>query len=1116
MQLTESEHLSDPLVRQLVLDRTKSFAVSAPAGSGKTELLTQRFLSLLSGTNEPEEILAITFTRKAVSEMRERIMEALRLARSTPESESKELPEHRQTTWRLARDALELDDLRGWRLLSNPARLRVMTFDALCTQLVRQLPISSGAGGVAALSEEPERFYELAVDALFERLNDGVEPADDLRKLLALVDYKAEQLKSLLVSVLANREQWRVVFEKLDARPVDLAEQLGDTWHQYAEQKISRLALLLAPFSQSAAELLQFASENLLATGINTGTDWDFGKGLPPPLVSNLGAWKAVARFFITRDGNYRKLVNVKQGFPPKSQNPQHTPEEFKRLREQLEETTDELRQMLHELQTFPDLTSSEDSESVQLSVLNVVRYAMALLEVEFRQHQQADFVANSLAALQAIQYDDGIAQQLDQRINHLLIDEFQDTSQLQFDLVNLLCKGWSDNLGDQKSLFVVGDAMQSIYAFRNARVGLFMRAREQGFSGQALQAVNLTRNFRSSRPLVTWVNHCFSRIFPQDSDWRSNRAAHIRSESVLDDVEHSEVVCFNCIVDQEQRWAETSDICQKIVALKNTAPEQTVGVLVRNRAQAQELLQAFQQWGIPWLAHEFDLLTNKPVVFDMLLVVHFCLSPAEQQSWYGLLRSPMLGLSNADCWRISQNDQQDLSSRLEVALNDPGFSEESRLRISLLQSALNQHQKTAGRASLHDNALEFWRRLGGHWVYNSADEQRLQTRFFLQLCQLSSHGESLNWERVKRHFMRSYVPVQPSDEFSVEVLTIHKSKGLEFDTVFLPALEKAPRSAEKELMIWQELYHDDGSTNLLIGLNDAAGSHHKDCYEYLRYQARQQQIQETARLLYVACTRARYRLYLYRGIESAVDPDTQDSPANSFAQLLWPQLPEPAVLLDSAHADGDRQNNEPATQGRLSRQAIEQLASPQRSVGVATTKLGRMPSAPRKQAMIDAQLARAVGVVAHQYLAFGVPTGQASDYPPEHALMTQLKQAGLRNNLAAGVEWLRRVFYSLERDVDNQWIFAATHTECQREVSYSYQDEGVKRTIVIDRTFVDTQGNRWIVDFKIHLKECMEPEALQSLAETHRPQLQRYREVLGGSARIAVYFVLQQTLLEL
>ena len=131
--------IADQEARSRALDPSTSFIVQAPAGSGKTGLLTQRFLVLLASVDAPEEIVAITFTRKAASEMRQRILQALERAGSDQPPER----DHERRTWKLARHALVRDKALGWQLLDNPARLRIQTIDSLCTALARQMPIGA-------------------------------------------------------------------------------------------------------------------------------------------------------------------------------------------------------------------------------------------------------------------------------------------------------------------------------------------------------------------------------------------------------------------------------------------------------------------------------------------------------------------------------------------------------------------------------------------------------------------------------------------------------------------------------------------------------------------------------------------------------------------------------------------------------------------------------------------------------------------------------------------------------------------------------------------------------------------------------------------------------------
>ena len=154
---------ADALARATALDVTRSFIVQAPAGSGKTELLTQRFLALLAVVERPEALLAITFTRKAAAEMRNRILDALRQC-DDPSSGLR--PETRA----LAQQVLHVDARQQWGLLRNPSRLRVLTIDALNQSLARRLPVLSGLGAGLGIDEDGVKLYRHAAERLLSHL----------------------------------------------------------------------------------------------------------------------------------------------------------------------------------------------------------------------------------------------------------------------------------------------------------------------------------------------------------------------------------------------------------------------------------------------------------------------------------------------------------------------------------------------------------------------------------------------------------------------------------------------------------------------------------------------------------------------------------------------------------------------------------------------------------------------------------------------------------------------------------------------------------------------------------------------------------------------------------
>src|SRR5271170_122240 len=141
--------LPDAAVRETALDPSRSFIVAAPAGSGKTELLIQRYLRLLATVDRPESVVAMTFTRKAAAEMKQRIVNALAAAQRGEEVGH----QNEQRTRVLALDVLERDALKGWGLLEDPAVLQIQTIDSLCAMLTREMPLLSDFGGNPRVEE---------------------------------------------------------------------------------------------------------------------------------------------------------------------------------------------------------------------------------------------------------------------------------------------------------------------------------------------------------------------------------------------------------------------------------------------------------------------------------------------------------------------------------------------------------------------------------------------------------------------------------------------------------------------------------------------------------------------------------------------------------------------------------------------------------------------------------------------------------------------------------------------------------------------------------------------------------------------------------------------------
>jgi ATP-dependent exoDNAse (exonuclease V) beta subunit len=506
---SEDLNTQDTLNRERALKHA-SFIVEAPAGAGKTELLTQRYLSLLAYVNEPEEIIALTFTNKAAAEMRNRILLSLEHAQQqTPETAT-----HKLKTRELANAALSQSNIKQWDILTQPSRLRVLTIDALCSSLTRQMPLLSRFGGQPRVTDDSESYYlEASRRALAHILYES-NPDDTVTTALRYMDNNSEKLTALLAKMLARRDQWLPLaghLHTLEAEDICLNTEVA-LRHLIAEALQGALQILPPSLQSQLMPLARYAASNLTAEAdIAPLCDWQF------PLVADADAliqWQALSKFLVTQSKTYRKSINKTNGFL--------VDKEHKDKKDAFLEIVGHLQnsEMIAALCDLPSLLTLADDQPVIQSLTQLLMLAATHLWAIFQAAGEVDFVAIAQSAQQALENEQGatdLALKLDYQISHLLIDEFQDTSPVQMRLIEKLIEGWQPD--DGRTLFCVGDPMQSIYRFRKAEVSLFLQAAQTGIGHLPLQRLQLSRNNRSHPAVVRWINHAFSQVFPTHDD---------------------------------------------------------------------------------------------------------------------------------------------------------------------------------------------------------------------------------------------------------------------------------------------------------------------------------------------------------------------------------------------------------------------------------------------------------------------------------------------------------------------------------------------------------------------------------------------------------------------
>ena len=529
--MTDDLVVADLQARHDALDVSRSWIVQAPAGSGKTELLIQRYLRLLAIVDSPEEVVAITFTRKAASEMRHRVISALTTARQPAGN----LQDYEKTTRDAAVAVLERDSELGWNLLDTPRRMRIQTLDSLNASIARALPLSSGLGGISQVAADAsvQSLYKRAAAATLDWLGEQGERSDIVSTVLRHQDNDAALYVARVSSMLQNRDQWLPLLgsgQGTDAEFAAVRQFLEESIAKLIRRQLERLA---AAFPLTAAmelpALLDYAATCLI----------DDGKAdhkvaalaglvqMPGTEPNAVDAWKAIAHALLTDKDEFRKQVDKRMGFPTTDKARKIAYQDLLAEFAQL----DNLREELAKTRQLPADGYTDEQWGVLVALLKLLPRAVATLKAEFAQQSVCDHVEVALAAREALGGPDApgdVAMMLDYRISHLLVDEMQDTSIGQYRLLEDLMREWTD--GDGRTLFCVGDPMQSIYRFRDAEVGQFIIARDEGIGSARPGFLQLRQNFRSGEHLVHWFNTVFSQVMPATDNVQSGAVSYTES----------------------------------------------------------------------------------------------------------------------------------------------------------------------------------------------------------------------------------------------------------------------------------------------------------------------------------------------------------------------------------------------------------------------------------------------------------------------------------------------------------------------------------------------------------------------------------------------------------
>jgi len=1154
--------ISDLDARIEALDPRSSFIVQAPAGSGKTGLLVYRMLTLLAAVEQPQQVLAITFTRKATAEMRERVFELIAKAEQSELSDDAFEQQGIDLAWAV----VQRDRKLGWNLLDSPQQLQILTIDAFCARLTSSMPWLSRLGDRPRTTDDAEQHYSAAVEQLFSTLLSGDSRLSRaLSQVLLELDFNYNRARKLFVAMLAKRDQWlrHILVNDLQALRSSL---------EYAWQTVSNEQLAYLQDSISDAQLQQLVDlATLAAPRIQAAKDGEsplagfesFDKSIR---LLGLSQWRSLRILCLGKGVTYRKQIDKRIGFPP------GCPEKDQ-LKAVLADLQDNhlFRDALLETDHIPALQFSDNDWQQLVALEEVLKSLAAFLQLRFRAAGECDHnevTQRANLALQELDSPTDLALRMDYQIQHILVDEFQDTSHGQIELLRRLTSGWGlDDHGPAKTLFLVGDPMQSIYRFREADVSLFLRVAENAqtrvFDNINIRSLRLSENFRSSANLVDWFNTTFEDSFPATNNVLSGGIRYANASSNA--AAGGQAVSFYTAEDRAGEAQQTLNAIKTAIAELPDA-DAKVALLIRGRSQLNQIVPLLQTANIPYQGVDIRPLADQQAVIDLVALCKALSREDDRVSWLALLRGPWCGLSLSEISLILQSSntnsntaqatvwqsiteferRQPVESHQLVESHQPvenhqstkedTLASESLARLSRFTKIMHIAMAQRQQVDLASLARWSWQALGGEVTLFGASLEDIETVFRL-IQELQQGGDLPSLSLLDTTVQRLYAQPSGDPQARLVISTMHKAKGLQYHTVILPSLSSPPGSHSKDIMMWTEHQSQSGDSQLLLApflLETGPGSH----YHYLRELEKKRALNETIRLMYVACTRAESKLVLVAQLavtedEANAEIELRRPRTNTLLACIWDQVEgefKQALSLPSAEGTTEDKDASPqldATQldqtlTRLPanfvanrRHAIEWQAEQQLSASAEETESETESNADKIEYQWSTEVATAVGVVMHNWLQHNqaslakieVTEGLRQQWRAE---LAELRVPAAR--IGYGIERLQLAAENIRQDQQAHFIFA-DHAEQKNEYSIATLEQGLVKTYRLDRTFVDKDGTRWIVDYKTTYTRASDLDSFvdQQVTERHQKQLHHYaalmRQMDSRPIKLAVYF---------
>ncbi len=837
----------DSAARVRAVDPRFNVALEASAGTGKTRVLVERYINLLHAGVDPSNILAITFTRKAAAEMRDRIMATLRVA-----AERGELPPAR---WRELRD--------------RTADIAIGTIDAFCLALLREFPLEADLDPAFSVADDTElpRLVDEALDRAL-RICRAVARDDD-NVALAFSQLGERRVRAGLASLLNRRivapdilTKYLVATRAVDLDVATVSRRAGAALIALCESMHGGLDRFLESGPPKPAFLLLARSLRQLREAV------DGDAVLDPAVVQ--AVFTRASEHFLTQDGDPRvRSPYPKAAFAAEA--------DWRVHRDLVVSHAEAVAQVLAAFRRDLNVLVSR-------GIWRMFRVA----EAEYRQtldaHAALDFSDLLLRALDLLRRMDDFAQsryRLESRYHHVLVDEFQDTSRAQWELVSLLIQSWGEGAGLahtgplQPSIFIVGDRKQSIYSFRDADVSVLREAARHldGLRPDGDVRRTISRSFRAVAPLLAFINDVCHDIdkapgrpdgfeyedadrFPGDGEPAAGAAVGA-DEALGMVVGETPEACAEITASEIARLLSAgTTVRDRDTGVARAVRAGDVGILFRTRESHREFEAALARLNIRSYVYKGLGFFDADEIKDVLALVAYLADPVSDLCSAALMRSRLFGMSDEALRLLAPN----LSGALRADTPPPALARLDPDDHRVLAEARHATRRWLGLVDrmpaaelvdliLSESAYAF--ELRGP-RFDQARENLKKIRSLMRRTQNRGYG---TLARMAAHLGRLAVGDEANAAIdaldAVNLMTVHAAKGLEFPIVFVVNLARGTGGRRDPVRLSADRSGQGGSV--------AVGDFQSDADDDNAMKERE----ETKRLLYVALSRARDRLYL-------------------------------------------------------------------------------------------------------------------------------------------------------------------------------------------------------------------------------------------------------------